>query len=402
MDNQSKDHPQYGPGGENLCIQCGKCLEVCPVLDATGSEELAPRSKLVLLKHLAQSPRDISEKEAAKLASLCLTCGKCAKACPQGTNVPAAVAHVRSRSKGFTTWLWKHWIGQSSMLWPTAAKTGRIIGKASSSDAARKLCVLNSYPRITPWLGLRASTTCPSERKALLFPGCLAGTVRTDWTRKANKLLETAGTEAVTPKWECCGGTLHHAGLVKEAKQAAAANIRIWRDAGRPQIVTFCASCAHSLASYPDIHPSLFNTDEAGLWGQAQVSLFEMLDSVRFELLDDAPAAVTYHKPCHAPDDDPAEHWLRKVSNNLFAPAEEQRCCGMGGILQLGAPKLSKAIGTRLWDNLDDARAQVLTACSGCWMQLAATAPDDRKAGHLLDAVTTDTMPSPQKGLGHK
>jgi glycolate oxidase iron-sulfur subunit len=67
-------------------------------------------------------------------------------------------------------------------------------------------------------------------------------------------------------------------------------------------------------------------------------------------------------------------------------------CCGFGGILQLGAPQLSEAVGRACWAGLDAACGQtapgyVLSGCSGCVMQLSATAPAGAGAGHWLEIV---------------
>ncbi|NHZ48480.1 (Fe-S)-binding protein, partial [Desulfovibrio sp. XJ01] len=102
-------------------------------------------------------------------------------------------------------------------------------------------------------------------------------------------------------------------------------------------------------------------------------------------------------------------------------------CCGMGGVLQLAAPDLSRTVADACWNALLPERAAtftpapssscapsspdaasttsaastpaattnatrqpgitVLTGCSGCTLQLAATAPPDVRVLHWLDVV---------------
>ena len=61
-------------------------------------------------------------------------------------------------------------------------------------------------------------------------------------------------------------------------------------------------------------------------------------------------------------------------------------CCGFGGVLQIMNPELSRDLATKCWDGLD-ARAEVLTGCSGCTLQLASHAPEGTSVRHWLDVV---------------
>ncbi|MBU1003519.1 MAG: (Fe-S)-binding protein [Proteobacteria bacterium] len=389
---------------EPQCILCGKCLEVCPLLAATGREEFSPRGKLLLLSRLAEAPDTLSEAAAERLASLCLSCGRCVRACPQGTNVPAEVSRLRAKYPGFQRWLWKTWIERSGLLWPAAARLGaalrgKIPGAADGVAAglARKLATMSRGGAFAPWIVPRSFAACPQAPKVVLFPGCLARSVRTDWTQQAVALVRRLGAQLLdAPDWACCGGTLGHAGLVEQQREAARTNVRAWRQAGRPTIVTFCASCHHGLAAYPDLDGLGFVDDEAKTWAAALTPLSGLAACAWFAVTDCAPDRVHYHQPCHAPVPDPDRVWLTRVSGGRLAPVDGKACCGMGGVLQLAAPELSSRVAGNLWERLRaEPGDQVITGCSGCWLQLASTAPQGVLVGHWLDTLQEIETPTP-------
>ncbi|BBD08847.1 (Fe-S)-binding protein [Desulfovibrio ferrophilus] len=399
QDNDITDEKQ-----KPQCILCGKCLEVCPLLAATGREEFSPRGKLLLLSRLAEAPETLSEADAERLASLCLTCGRCAKACPQGTDVPAEVSRLRAKHPGFQRWLWKTWVERSGLLWPAAAKLGNVLkgklpGRSDGVAAglASKLATMGLGGELVPWIAAESFDACPQAPKIVLFPGCLARSVRTDWTDKALSLLNRLGAQVQdAPDWACCGGTLGHAGLLERQREAARTNVRAWREAGRPSIVTYCASCHHGLASYMDLNGLEFEDGEVEVWTKALVPLSELVACGRFGVVDAAPEQVHYHQPCHAPEPDPDRAWMTKAVGERLAPVDGKACCGMGGVLQMAAPGLSSQVAGNLWESMRPAPGdQVITGCSGCWLQLASTAPEGVCVGHWLDLLQYIETPTP-------
>lgn len=378
---------------EPQCILCGRCLEVCPLLAATGREELSPRAKLFSLKRLAEAPDELSERAVEDLAELCLACGRCAEVCPQGTDVPATVAKVREKHPGFKGWLWKQWIGRADLLWPLCSRLGEKLPEdAAPGGNLRKLAAMAPTEGLKPWLKPVEFTPCPDASKAVLFSGCLARNARPAWVGKAEALMHKLGIEVgEEPRWDCCGGTLGHAGLAEAEAKAVANNVAAWREAGRPRIVTFCASCAHGLsgAAYKEFEG--FEPGEAETWTQALTPLSSLLENVRFDTADNAPDTVHYHSPCHARPADPDHAWLAEALGQRLDSGDGKDCCGLGGIMQLGAPELSSTVAARLWRKRGAKHgATMLSGCSGCLMQLAATAPEGVAVAHWLDVVVED------------
>ncbi|MDO9632642.1 MAG: (Fe-S)-binding protein, partial [Humidesulfovibrio sp.] len=106
------------------------------------------------------------------------------------------------------------------------------------------------------------------------------------------------------------------------------------------------------------------------------------------------------HRSCHVdPHDSDFKLMSGLLGTRLRTPAKAS-CCGFGGIMQLSAPELSGQVGAACWEALDGTLgfsaapevvgAFVLTGCSGCVMQLAATAPEQAQIGHWLEIVKTD------------
>ncbi|NJB68617.1 glycolate oxidase iron-sulfur subunit [Desulfobaculum xiamenense] len=396
MTDEDKVTQQAEGRNEPQCILCGRCLEVCPLVAATGREELGPRGKMLLLLRLREAPQTLCEDDAARLASMCLSCGRCAKVCPQKVNVPLAVARVRQAHPGFARWLWKAWIGSSRLSWPAAARLGRaavrLAPAGSESRAARTLRSLSAMAAeetVTPWIVPDVAPACAPGEKTVLFPGCLASNVRRRYVRAATALLSWCGAEVESmPDFGCCGGTLGHAGLGVEQAKARARNVAAWRAAGRPRMVTFCASCHAGLAEYAADATLFADAAEAAAFAAALVPLSVLVADGGFRVEDGGPAAVVYHRPCHAPQDDPDARLLRKALGGRLRIPDRARCCGMGGVLQLSAPELSAQVADACWDGLDAVEGTVvLTGCSGCVLQLAASAPRGVRVAHWLDAL---------------
>jgi glycolate oxidase iron-sulfur subunit len=373
---------------EPQCILCGRCLEVCPLLAATGREELSPRAKLFTLRRLDEAPGTLSARSVEHLAGLCLSCGRCSRVCPQRLDVPAAVARARGRHPGFAAWAWKAWIGGADALWPGAARLGALLGpRGGPGSPARKLAAMvQAAPRAL--LRPEAFEPCPDAGKTVLFSGCLARTLRPAWAGKATALLRGLGCEpGPEPGWGCCGATLGHAGLAGARAEAVARNVAAWRAAGRPRVVTFCASCTHGLSAYAADPAAGLDAAEAAAWARAVTPLSRLLRTVRFSVA--APTGrVLYHAPCHAGADDPDRAWLTGLPGLEPDAGDGRDCCGLGGVMQLGAPGLSQAVAARLWQRRAAGEGDLLlSGCSGCLTQLAATAPGGVAVAHWLDCI---------------
>ncbi len=379
------------------CVLCGVCLAVCPLFRATGKEELSPRAKLFLLARLGQDPQSLSERAASKLASLCLCCGRCEAACPHGLSVTKAVSLIRAAHPDFSTRLWKALMQKANVLMPAAAFTGAALSglklpglsnKAAPGVFLDKLTALGKK-ELRPWLTAKDFDACGHGDRAVVFPGCVAAHARTGWTPKANALLTGLGFElGQAPDFACCGLPLSQAGLRKETLALQRKNLEAWRSAGRPLIITFCASCQTGLLAMAEEPELKFEPGEREAWPAAIRPLSGLFGKTRFEVQEGAPDGVHYHRPCHAPGQDPDGDWLERAIGKRLLKRSEKECCGLGGVLQLSAPELSKEVANACWDFFSPRKGtQLVTGCGGCVLQLAGTSPKGVQVGHWLEII---------------
>lgn len=373
------------------CILCGKCLEVCPLLGATGREELGPRAKADLCALLAGDESLLASADVARLAGLCLGCGRCAAVCSQGVDVPGLVAGLRGAHPDFKGWLWKTWLSHADRLWPVGSAAAGFVPESLRphrfGPLLRMVAGLRDGSGLTPTLApfltpTSFPDTCRGERM-LLFAGCTATLVRQQWLAAARCLLDGLGVDILPGDFRCCGGGLKTAGFAGEARAMALHNLAVWRGAGRPKVVTFCVSCLSGLRGYD----ALFEDPaEAGVWQSSLIPLSILAKDTAFLISGAVPAQIAYHRPCHAQGADSDYLLLKAALGDRLMAATDRQCCGFGGVMALGAPELADRVNARCWDRLAGAEL-VLTGCSACAVRLAATAPRGVATGHWLELV---------------
>ncbi|HDQ41488.1 MAG TPA: (Fe-S)-binding protein [Desulfonatronum sp.] len=387
-DNQKSRRAGTVADKERECILCGRCLEVCPLFIATHQEELSPRGKAFLLDKALEQGELGDPATARQLLGLCLGCEQCAQVCPQGRNLPRTLRRLKAEQPGWQSWVWRVWISQARWIWPhlglgtcllpqRLAPGSAFAGLKSLADRPRMSAVIRGLPRAARLQG-----------PTVLFPGCVARWAKPWWTQTAQTLLGSA--DEVVLDWSCCGFTLGQAGLTGPRLDACRTNIALWRLLGRPAVATICATCDAALRGYAD-EPGLFVDEaESRLWSQAVRPLSALLDPGDFVRIDES--RVLYHRPCHAQrfdrGHDPDEMLLRGILGSGFCTSAKGACCGLGGVLRLSAPELSARVGKWYWENVPDPEIRrVVTGCSGCVLQLAASAPDNVVVTHWLDLL---------------
>ncbi|WFS62989.1 (Fe-S)-binding protein [Pseudodesulfovibrio thermohalotolerans] len=368
------------------CILCGKCLQVCPLLRATGREELGPRSKSDLCRVLAEDPGRLSEVDAARLAGLCLGCGRCREVCSQGQDVPGLVAALRGAHPNFRSWLWKTWLTRARQLWSPGSKAAGLIPERFRTEKLgpmlKMLAGMTGGPGLDPFLTPKTFPDTYRGERMLLFAGCTANYVQGRWLMAALRLLDGLGADILPDGFVCCGSGLKGAGFADEAGAMAERNVAVWREAGRPRVAVFCASCLAGLAAYDRFE----SDEERAQWAESLLPLSVAVRDIGFVISDNASERIGYHHPCHAGKGDPDRVFLRHALGDRLIAETDRECCGFGGVMRLAAPGLTEPVNRQCWDALRDAD-MVLSGCSACLAQLSATAPDRVKVGHWLETI---------------
>lgn len=371
------------------CVQCGKCLEVCPLFKVTGREELTPRAKFFL--ESLDSGEGLSEKDFKSLASLCLSCGRCEKNCPQNMSGSDLVSGLRAQSKGFTQSCWDLWLKNPGLLWPMAAAVSKlspeILPEPFGSARKRMQALFAKSPE--PWAQLLLQAKF-EKHKVMLFKGCVGRFARKDWTAKAEDLMDGMGLiRAEGAEFSCCGSSYGSAGLLERQADSRAKNIKVWKDADRPLLIIFCTTCLKGLKEYTledfDGDEDLYDN-----WQKCLTPLSSLLLDAEVKLFGNVPEQVAYHQPCHASEDDTDLSLLKLIAGDKLFPVQDDLCCGFGGIMQLGAPELSREVGEHCLNRLtQDMKpgGQILSGCSACVIQLASLVKDAYFAAHWLDIL---------------
>ena len=372
---------------ENKCILCGNCLAVCPLLRATGREELSPRAKADLSRLLADGGAELSGESVAKLAGLCLGCHRCKAVCPQGVDVPGLVAVLRASHPDFRRWLWKTWLENAKTFWGAGSTAAKWVPEELVPEKfgrmLRMLAGLKGGEGLTPFLTPESFPDTHRGERMLLFAGCTANYVQGRWLTAARNLLDGLGVDVLPDDFRCCGSGLSTVGFADEAGELAAHNVEVWRKAGRPRVAVFCASCLAGLRGYAGCFAG--QAEEAA-WRESLTPLSEIVRGVSFVVSDNLPDRVGYHRPCHADAADSDFVLLKSALGDRLAAATDKQCCGFGGVMQLGAPDLTDAVNRDCWDALTGVEI-VVTGCSACATRLSATAPEGVQVAHWLELI---------------
>jgi len=331
-----------------------------------------------------------------EVLDVCLKCHQCADICPRGIDTVGIFLEGRSRLRGaklnsrltrlvFRLLLPRRWF--YNLFMKIARWMQKILPKREGG--LRHLPLIFEGKRNLPAIARKSALLqLPEETgkgpRVAFFTGCLQNYVYPETARNACKLIESAGCSVVVPKKQlCCGLAARYIGDKKTSERLARENVRVFSECGVEYVVTACATCATMLKKeYPAMPDSQW---PAGL---KVMELSEFLSFRGFKPKGSA-GPVTYHDPCHMRYAQNVTEEPRKLLSavaEVREPSEPGRCCGGGGTFSLFQYELSRKIGKKRVELLDETQAEtVVTACPGCILQISDLLEGGMKIKHLAD-----------------
>ncbi|MBI4848311.1 MAG: (Fe-S)-binding protein [Nitrospirae bacterium] len=355
------------------CVRCGACKALCPTYLTTLNETMGARGRVAMLGELEENRLAPTRKLAEKIFS-CMLCGACKNLCPTGINIPEMIYKGRARLKG-------------------SFRQGRVIRTALKYSAPRMdavFAILRGMQKILyrplfnrgllPYVPeitsepFKNSIQVYRSKKAIgriaIFAGCSVNYFYPNLGRALSRVLLANGYEVVVFKGElCCGAPLRAAGLDEEASALAKKNIEHFSKVRAEAIISMCPTCTMVMKEQ---YPLIAGGSISGI-----MDVNEFL--IKYDLasnLETNPAVVTYHDPCHLRyglliKDEPRQI-LKGIRGVEFVEMKHSdECCGFAGFFSLHFKNISREIGKKKIDNINDTKADtVVTSCPGCMMQL--------------------------------
>lgn len=391
------------------CAKCGSCRAVCTLYPERKAESAVARGKIALL----QSGRQQGARAGKVRESLadCLLCGRCERACPNGTPVEEILLGGRAElaeELGVPAW--------ERVLFGTVLASGAATGAArAAAAAAQKLLpgrvstasgLHYRFPeafglsgRTLPAIPPRGFTGTLSAGEAVrgdvtLFVGCVFDHVFPEVGRAAYDTLRLSGEKiAVFREGACCGLPALASGDRESALRRVEENVRRLADSGTERIVFPCGSCLLMFR-----RNMFFLLPEGHALRETAARVSAMCEDYAGFLLSSGAASrlpaprgdgrdgeVGYHDPCHLSGTlgkkDEARELLRRTVGRSFGEMEgADLCCGYGGSFNVRDYPTSGRIGAGKVSLAERGGTSVIaTACSGCVLHLrdaaARTAP---------------------------
>jgi len=376
----------------DICHGCRRCFSLCPSFD-------------VLFKGLDVPEVDGEVEKLPKrvlqdFVDLCYECRLCIPHCPYvpphrwQVHVPHMVLHARRLNVA------DEGVPLRDRMLSSPDELGRLATTvAPLANLATRLPVLRwgmektlgvarqktlpvfASQTFTRWFETRdvPKSTGRSVAKVVFFPTCSVQWNRVDIGKAAVQVLERNGVEVVVDYPRCCGMPFFDVGdfaSANEARREVTAALKVWMDKGYT-VVTPGPSCSLMMKREynwlgPDPRGGAELAVEARDLGEFLMELKAQgkLDT-RFP---NAPASIAYHLPCHLKVQN-IGYKSRDLLLLTGAPVTMvERCSGHDGTWSMKVEYFEESmkVGRKLFDLLDESRAEVLASdCPLAALQIA-------------------------------
>lgn len=399
------------------CIRCGACMEVCPLYQRLGREPVVARGKLSLLQALEAGELTAS-RHFQEILQCCLLCGACTEKCVAQIKIPELIKQGRAQVRNLSGPHWSpalalvHLTRQTPHLIPALAAAAPLINRLQKELGAES----GWFYRLWPMLARPLGQLPPLARQPFLatvpklipgrgplriafFVGCGVETWFPNAGQAFLQLCQRLEIEVVIPsKQGCCGLLADSAGEQQVARELAGRVVEQFSPLSVDYIVSVCGSCTYQLKRLGQLLQDTPLAAAAARFAARvrEASEFLVHDAElyrpSFSRLP-SPQRIIFHDPCHLHRGQGISREPRQLLQavpglELLDSPGGKNCCGQGGLFGVCYPDLSQTIGRELMQSYQHAGPNaVVTACSGCLIQLASLAPPQMSVCHFLELL---------------
>lgn len=368
-----------------MCINCGSCLNVCPVFSEIGEEYGGERiGGIGILQTFVLGHPNVALADGL---DLCLGCQRCVPACPVSIDTPAITSRLRQQVAVRRQIPRLRQRVLNAVLSPRTLRLSRIPLKISERLGISR--ILRSRGRTAADF-IPAPDTRPSPGRGIIFPapasrrkgrvqlftGCVMDSLYGGVHQDTIYVLNQNGWDVSIPSDQVCCGALHwHAGESTPVGELARRNGRAFR--GDDPIISNSAGCGAFLKEYS--HGIGTVTEDAAALSPRVHDLTQFLYDTGFRApTASLPLSATYHNPCHMAyaqniQKEPVA-LLQAIPGLALHPLKEREaCCGSAGTFNLEQPALAWQLARdKAQDAIDTGAQCAITANPGCLMQIRA------------------------------
>ncbi len=380
------------------CIRCAACLNVCPAFKLVGGHvygHIYTGGIGTILTAFLNS-----EKDAQNPQNLCLQCGKCTEVCAGKLDIPDMILEIRNRigEKSGLPFTQKFALDVVSnrrlfhSLLRIASKAQKPFTKGqpvirhlplflSGLTEKRSLPAVADVPFRDIFKTIKQEVENPKGTVAF-FGGCLVDFVYPKIGEGVVKVLNEKGYKVVFPEGQsCCGAPATYMGDRQNARKSAVINIEAMEAEKVDYVVSACPTCTHALI---DSFKELVADDPAMAKRAEELRRKSMDFSKLLSVLggleeggDGKALKVTYHDSCHLKRKmgvyaEPRQILSNIKGVNLVEMKESDSCCGFAGSYSIKFPEMSGPILERKLKNIEESGAEVVAVdCPGCLMQIS-------------------------------
>lgn len=380
------------------CIRCASCLNVCPVFRLVGGHVFGDVYTGGIGTILTAWFSELKKSE--EIQGLCIQCGRCKEICPGKIDIPELIVEIRRRlnQERGQSFVQKaiFSIVNNRRLFHSVLRKASSLQKPFSKDGfirhlpmvLNELSEFRSLPAIAdvPFRDRFKEIKQPeSTKKVAFYAGCLIDFAYPEMGEAVIKILNRAGIGVIFPDEQtCCGAPARYSGAFDVAANNAIDNIKALLKEDVDYIVSACPTCTAALKH--EFISTLKSQGRTELIDDAERLAEKTFDlsSLLKKLIDEGSLSltkspelqkVTYHDSCHLKRTlhvfrEPRE-LLQKSGCEIVEMFESDVCCGMGGSYSLKFPEVSKPILQRKLKNIRDTEVDtVVMDCPGCVMQI--------------------------------